>query len=85
MEQGNEQRKHNEEEKGYDANQKINLVDFQKDPKAKAFKCEQCPKAYGQKYQLRAHVEAAHDKIKRFKCEECDYASARKGPFSYDV
>ena len=79
--------KHNDQSKadqGYDANQKINLVDFQKEPiKQKKFKCEQCPKAYGPpngKYQLKAHVEAAHDKIKRFKCEECDYASARKGP-----
>ena len=74
-------KKNDNQDYGYEAAQQMNLEN-QKTPdnkKAnKRFKCDQCPYSAVHQYQMKAHVEAVHEKIKKFRCEECGYASSRK-------
>jgi uncharacterized C2H2 Zn-finger protein len=49
------------------------------------FNCEHCDKTFGQKGNLKRHINTVHLKQQNFSCEQCDYTCGEKGSLKIHI
>ena len=51
----------------------------------KNWKCEKCPKKFGEPGQLKKHLQVVHEGQQNFQCQECDYGCGTLTNLKYHV